>query len=121
MLHIVSAVLSLLTALCTEMLLAHSPALAGPPKERIAFMLTGSDCLEAQQTLETALRQTDGIFAVDGNSVPHHLLIDVEEGISAHDMLTIVRAKNTVHSCQIEVMLSCITAPRPTKTATSEK
>jgi hypothetical protein len=121
MLNVASAVFTLLTALCTATLLSHSPASAGPLKERIALMLTGSDCREAQQPIETALQQTDGVFAVDANSVPHHLLIDVEEGTSAHDVLTIARAINIVHSCQIEVMLSCITAPRPTKTATSEK
>ncbi|HEX9155515.1 MAG TPA: hypothetical protein VF819_08120 [Nitrospira sp.] len=121
MLNLTSAVFALLTTLWTATLLSYSPASAGQPKERIALMLTGSDCREAQQPIEIALQQTDEVFAVDGNSVPHHLLIDVEEGTSAHDVLTIVRAINTVHSCQIEVMQSCITAPRPTKTATSEK
>ncbi|MFI5247481.1 MAG: hypothetical protein ACHQWV_02895, partial [Nitrospirales bacterium] len=91
MLTVVLAVFALLTALCTATFLSHSPASAGAPKERIALMLTGSNCHESQQTLETALRKTDGVFAVDGNSVPGHLLIDVMEGkTSAHDILTVV-------------------------------
>jgi hypothetical protein len=118
MLNVVLAVFALLTALCTATLLSHSPASAGAPRERIALMLTGSNCREAQQTLETALRQTDGVFAVDGNSVPGHLLIDVVEGkTSAHDILTVVHTTiGTALSCQVEVMQSCITAPRLTRT-----
>ena len=81
-------------------------------------MLTGPHCREAQQTLETALRQTEGVFAVDGNSVPGHLLIDVEEGkTSAQDILTVVQATiGAALPCQVEVMQSCITAPRLTRT-----
>ena len=55
MLNVVLAIFALLTALCTATFLFHSPASAGPPKERIALMLTGQGCREAQQTLETAL------------------------------------------------------------------
>jgi hypothetical protein len=82
--------------------------------ERIALMLTGSSCREAQQTFETALRQTDGVVAVDGNSVPGHLLIDVEEGkTSPRDIVMVVyRSAHVPLSCQVEVMQSCITAPR---------
>jgi hypothetical protein len=116
MLNVVLAVFALLTALCTATLLSHSPASAGAPKERIALMLTGSHCREAQQTLETVLRQTDGVFAADGNSVPGHLLLDVEEGkTSAQDILTVVQTTlGTAPSCQVEVMQSCITAPKHT-------
>jgi hypothetical protein len=105
------------TTLCTATLLSHSPATAAAPKERIALMLSGSQCQEAQQTLETALRKTNGVFAVDGTSVPGHLLLDVEEGkTSAQDILTIAQtALGTALSCQVEVMQSCITAPRLTR------
>ena len=118
MLNVVLAVFALLTALCTATLLSHSPASAGAPKERIALMLTGSHCRETQQTLETAFRQTDGVFAVDGNSVPGHLLIDVVEGkTSAHNILTVVHTTTAAAlSCQVEVMQSCITAPTLTRT-----
>lgn len=118
MLNTISAVFSLFIALCTATLLSFSPASASAPKERIALMLTGSTCREIQQTLETVLRRTDGVFAVDGTSVPGHLLIDVEEGkTSAQDLLTIVQTSiDTTLSCQVEVMQSCITAPRITKT-----
>jgi hypothetical protein len=117
MLNIVWAVFKFLTALCTALLLFLSPASAGPPKERIALMLTGQGCREAQQTLETTLRESDGVFAVDVNSVPGHLLIDVEEGkTSAHDILTVVQKTiGTALPCQAEVMQSCITAPRLTR------
>lgn len=118
MLNIALTVFSLLTVLGTATLLSFSPASAGAPKERIALMLTGSTCRETQQTLKTVLRRTDGVFAVDGTSVPGHLLIDVEEGkISAQDLLTIVQTSiDTTLSCQVEVMQSCITTPRITKT-----
>ena len=80
-------------------------------------MLRGSNCGEVQQTLEAALRQSDRVFAVDGKSIPGHLLIDVEEGkTSAHDILRAIQMKNTPLSCQIEVMQSCITAPKLSRT-----
>lgn len=117
MLNVILAAFSLLTALCATTLLSHSPASAGPPKERITLMLTGSGCREAQQAVETTLQQTDGVFAVDGNSIPGHLLIDVEEGkTSAHDILTAVQTTNTPLSCQVEVIQSCTTAPKLTRT-----
>ena len=123
MLTVVLAVFVLLTALCTATFLSHSPAWAGAPKERIALMLTGSNCHESQQTLETALRKTDGVFAVDGNSVPGHLLIDVMEGkTSAHDILTVVHTTTAAAlSCQVEVMQSCITARRLTRADASAR
>ena len=104
------------TALSTATILFHSPTSAAAPKERIALILSGSQCQEAQQTLEPVLRQTDGVFAVDGTSVTSHLLIDVEEGeISAQDTLTIARtALGSALSCQIEIMQSCITASKHT-------
>ncbi len=112
MMNLVSAVFLLLT------LLSFVPASAGAPKERIALMLAGSTCRETQQTLETTLRRTDGVFAVDGTSVPGHLLIDVEEGkTSAQDLLTITQtAIGTDLSCQVEIMRSCITAPEHNRT-----
>lgn len=117
MLNVAQAVFSLLMALCTATLLSYSPASAGPMKERIALMLTGSHCRETQETLQTTLRQTDGVFAVDGDSVPGHLLIDVEEGkASARNMLSVAQTiLGTAHSCHVEIMQSCITAPKRTK------
>lgn len=114
MLNIALMVFALLTALCTATLLSPSPASAGAPRERIALMMTGSHCREAQEALEITLRHTDGVFAVDGSSVPGHLLIDIEKGkTSAHDILTIAQASiGAAHSCQVEVMQSCITAPK---------
>lgn len=118
MLNVVSAGFLFFTTLCTATLLLHPPASAAAPKERIALMLTGSGCREAQQTLVAALRQTDGVFAVDGDSVPGHLLIDVEEGkISAQNIPTVVQTTiGTPLSCQVEVMQSCITAPKLSRT-----
>lgn len=114
MLNIALTTLTLLVTFCSVTLLYIAPALAGNPKERITLMLTGSSCREAQQTFETALRKTDGVFAVDGNSVPGHLLIDVQEGkTSPHDIVTVLyRSTHVPLSCQVEVMQSCITAPR---------
>ena len=116
--NVISAGFLFFTTLCTATLLFHAPASAAVSKERITLMLTGSNCREAQQTLEIALPQTDGVFAVDGNSVPRHLLIDVEEGkTSAHDILTVVHGSTHVPlSCQVEVMQSCITAPKLSRT-----
>lgn len=116
MLNVVSTVFALLAALCAATLLFHSSASAGAPKERIALLLTGSHCREAQEALETALRHTDGVFAVDGDSVPGHLLIDVEEGkTSAQNLLTVAQTTiGSAHSCQVEVMQSCITTPKLT-------
>lgn len=121
--NVVSAVFALLTALCTATFLPYSPASAGAPRERIVLMLTGSNCRESQQTLETALRKTDGVFAVDGNSVPGHLLIDVMEGkTSVHDILTVVHTTTAAAlSCQVAVMQSCITARRLTRADALER
>lgn len=112
MMNVLSALFLLLAVL------SHSPASAGAPNERIALMLTGSSCREAHQTIDTVLRRTGGVFAVDGVGVPEHLLIDVEEGkTSAQDLLTIVRtAIGTDLSCQVEIMRSCITAPGHNRT-----
>jgi hypothetical protein len=54
---------------------------------------------------------------VDGNSVPGHLLVDViGRNTSAHDILAVVHTTTTVAlSCQVEIMQSCITAPRLTR------
>ena len=104
----------LLTALSTATISFHSTVFADSPKERIALMLTGSDCRGALQTLILALQQTDGVFAIDGDSVPGHLLIDVEAGkTSARDMRTVAQtAISTPLSCQVEIMQSCITASK---------
>ncbi|MDP1948747.1 MAG: hypothetical protein Q8L77_14740 [Nitrospirota bacterium] len=98
------------------LLISLPPLSAAAPKERIALMLSGSQCQEAQQTLEPVLRQTEGVFAVDGTSVPGHLLLDVEEGkVSAQDMRRVAQTTlGTALSCQIEIMQSCITAPKHT-------
>ncbi len=112
MMNVVSAVCVLLAVLSCP------PASADAPKERIALMLTGPACREAQQTIETVLRRTDGVFAVDGAGVPEHLLIDVEEGtISAQELLTITQKTiATDLSCRVEIMRSCITAPGHNRT-----
>ena len=108
-------VIALSAVTCGNILHFSPPASAASPPERIALMLTGSHCRKAQQSVETALRNTDGVFAVDGTSVPGHLLVDVMgEKTSAHDILTVVHTTIAVHlSCQVEVMQSCITATRP--------
>ncbi|MDE3050546.1 MAG: hypothetical protein KGJ48_11685 [Nitrospirota bacterium] len=121
--NVVLSGFSLLMAIFTGAFLPHSPASAGAPKERIALMVTGSNCGQVQLTLEAALRKTDGVFAVDGNSVPGHLLIDVVVGkTSEHDLLTVVHTTiGTALSCRVEVMQSCITAPPPTRTGAPAK
>lgn len=123
MLNVISARFALLTTICMAMLMSHSPLSAAAPKERIALMLSGSQCQEAQQVLEPILRQTKGVFAVDGTSVPGHLLLDVEEGtISAQDLLTVAQTTlGTTLSCQIDIMQSCITAPKHTGAEASAK
>lgn len=108
MLNFASTIFLLLTVL------AFSPVSADAPKERIALLLTGPRCREARHTLETTLRHTDGVFAVDGTSVPDHLLVDIEEGkTSAQDLLMAIQtAGNNTLSCQVEIMRSCVTAPK---------
>lgn len=116
MMNVISARFALLTTICMALLISLPPLSAAAPKERIALMLSGSQCQEAQQTLEPVLRQTEGVFAVDGTSVPGHLLLDVEEGkVSAQDMRRVAQTTlGTALSCQIEIMQSCITAPKHT-------
>ena len=123
MLNVISARFALLTTICIAMFMSHSPLSAAALKERIALMLSGSQCQEAQQVLEPMLRQTKGVFAVDGTSVPGHLLLDVEEGtISAQDLLSVAQTTlGTTLSCQIDIMQSCITAPKHTGAEASAK
>ena len=109
---IIAVVVALLTTFCATTLYAPPPAPAGSPKERIAFMLTGPTCHKNRQAMEAALRQVDGVAAVDGGSVPGHLLLDVEkEKTSPRELLAVVHATVGTHlSCRAEIMQSCITS-----------
>ena len=104
--------IALLAAFCGTTLYAPPPASAGSPKERITLMLTGPTCHKNRQAMEAALRQADGVAAVDGGSVPGHLLLDVEkEKTSTRELLAVVHATVDTHlSCRAEIMQSCITA-----------
>ena len=76
-------------------------------------MLTGATCRAMQPLIETALRHSNGVIAVDGTSVPEHLLLDIEVAkTSAQDLLGVVRTiVGSDGSCQADIMQSCITAP----------
>jgi len=114
MLNVILKASTALIIVCATTLPFHSLASTAVPKERIALILTGSHCQEAQQSVESALRQTNGVFSVDGLSVPGHLLIDVEGGkASTNEILRVAETSiNISLSCQVEMMQSCITTPR---------
>ncbi len=117
MLKVFTIVFALLTTLCSAGLFSDTPALAGASRERITLMLTGPHCHEAQPPLEAILHDTDGVFAVDGTSIPGHMLLDVERGkISEENILAVVQTTiGTPLSCRVEVMQSCITTPTLTR------
>lgn len=114
MLKIASSIILGFTTICTTAVLSHTPALAGQPNERIALMLTGHHCHDAQQSLEVAMRQAEGVVAVYSDTIPGHLLIDIEDDKTSSAALR-TAAQHSIApplSCQVEVMQSCITAPK---------
>lgn len=85
---------------------------AQSPLERVTLMLNGSACESFSPTLEVALKELPGVRTVDGNSVPGHLLIDVERELVTADELArrVIKFLTAQSFCQVSVMRSCITA-----------
>jgi hypothetical protein len=81
--------------------------------ERITLMLQGAGCAAVQAQLETAVGRLDGVRAVDDQSVPGHVLIDIEKGrVTAVQLIQRVNDLSTDPPCQAGLMESCITAGR---------
>jgi hypothetical protein len=87
-------------------------ALAEPSLERITLQLTGMDCEYSPESIERALYQLDGVQAVDGRSIPGHVLVDIKQGSQTGAELAhrIADPANLGTSCRASVMESCITA-----------
>lgn len=84
-------------------------AFAEPGTERITLMLSGTGCEAIRDQLPEILRGAEGVRAVDGDSIPGHLLVDVDRGhVTAEALVHRVAEKTT--ACQASVMESCITA-----------
>ena len=80
--------------------------------ERITLQLTGTGCESSRESIERALYQLDGVQAVDGRSIPGHVLVDIKRGgqTSAELADRIGDLVGSGTSCQASVMESCITA-----------
>ena len=80
--------------------------------ERITLLLTGTGCQASDENIEKAFNGLDGVRAVDGRSVPHHLLVDIERGrlTGAELAHRIAALADRGTTCQASVMESCITA-----------
>ena len=92
----------------------HESARADSDRSRVALMLSGPDCPSLLDKVTAALQQQTGVFHVDTDLMPDHVLID-----SARQDLTdelLAAAANTAiagNRCRAEVMKSCITAEPP--------
>lgn len=95
-------VLGLLTAVWS------TPAEAAELRE--ALMLQGTGCSKDRDTIRQALLKRSGISAVDGQSVPGYLLIDVVAGMVTPQELTeaVNRLYGAEGNCRAEPMQSCI-------------
>jgi copper chaperone CopZ len=88
--------------------------LAASPFQRVTMMLSGSECDSFSRDIETALQTVPGVRLLDGQSVPGHLLIDIDsEQVTADELVREVaelRGSTGQTACRASVMQSCITA-----------
>ncbi|MCC6140846.1 MAG: hypothetical protein IT389_09570 [Nitrospira sp.] len=99
-----------LVGLCL-LLATPEAARAEPAQDRIALMLSGSDCSSVLETVTVALQQHNGVLHVDPTMMPDHLLVDMARQEHAEDRLTATaNAAIAGSQCRAEVMKSCITA-----------
>jgi arginine deiminase len=79
--------------------------------DRVALLLSGTDCPSVRDMVTTALRQQTGVLQVDPNLVPDHVLIDIVRAHQTEEALTAI-ANQAIGGgqCRAEVMKSCITA-----------
>lgn len=92
------------------------PAAAEISQERVALVLSGSDCSAQRQSIVAALAQIPGVARVDPDSVPEHVLVDVSSGLVVPEELLAAARRALVGSlrCQVDIMKSCISAgPSP--------
>jgi len=95
--------------LALALLVINQQAFAEPGTERITLMLSGIGCETLRDQLPGILGGSEGVLAVDGRSIPGHLLVDVERGRVTGEQL-VHRVAEMATACQAGVMESCITA-----------
>ena len=105
-------VLAFLLVISSINILVSHPTFAESTVERVTLMLTGSECGSSLSHIEAALRELPGVRALDGYSIPGHMLIDVDKGrVTADELAHMVTELSMAQSpCQASVMESCITA-----------
>lgn len=92
-----------------------SPAVAEPSHERVALFLSGQDCVSQRRPIVSALSAVSGVRHVDPDSVPDHVLVDVDGGAVAPEALKSAADRSLPGDgpCRIEIMKSCISASLP--------
>jgi cation transport ATPase len=82
--------------------------------ERVALMLSGSDCASSQQQIVSALEQQTGVLRADQDLMPDHVLVDiVRQQVTEETVAAIANAAIGGGQCRAEIMKSCITAELP--------
>ena len=73
-------------------------------------MLQGTACWEKRENIRQTLLKRSGVKAVDAQSVPGYLLVDVVAGMVTSDELSeaVNRLYGAETHCQAEPMQSCI-------------
>jgi hypothetical protein len=104
--------------LCVTLLLVwcqSSPVVAEPSHERVALFLSGQDCASQRRPIASALSTVSGVRHVDPDSVPDHVLVDVDGGAVAPEALKAAADRSLLDDrpCRIEIMQSCISASLP--------
>lgn len=95
--------------LALALLVMNQQAFAEPGTERLTLMLSGTGCEALRDQLSEILGGSEGVRAVDGRSIPGHLLVDVERGRVTAEQL-VHRLADMTTACQVGLMESCITA-----------
>jgi hypothetical protein len=77
---------------------------------REAFMLQGTACWKDRHSIRQTLLKLSGVKAVDAQSVPGYLLVDVVAGTVTSEELSeaVNRADGVEGNCRAEPMQSCI-------------
>lgn len=92
-----------------------SLVLAEPSRERVAFSMSGQDCSSQRRSIVSALMRIPGVRQVDPDSVPDHVLVDIDGGAVTQEALKSAVDRSLPHDrpCHIEIMKSCISASLP--------
>lgn len=81
-------------------------------RERVALSLSGEDCFSHHKAISATLVQVPGVTRVDLESVPDHVIVDIESGVVTPENLSAAVAQR-LHfgtQCRAEIMKSCISA-----------